>query len=172
MTFKKWQTPPKKGQKLSDVKVEEIKKEEAKAEEEEKKAEEAKAEEEKSQELPNEGAETQETSEEGDSKDAEDESKWATPSEGQWPEEEEKKAPEGVVGNVWGSVVVKPKGRIVFEAQVAPVPMFRLPPDIRQYLMNNGFTTDVWKKDKEWMEKHNVDMEMIAKLKKFLTEKL
>lgn len=71
--------------------------------------------------------------------------------------------------NVWGSVVVKPKGRIAFEAQVAPVPLFKIPAEIRQYLINNGFSTDVYKKDKEWLEKHGADMEMIAKLKEFLT---
>jgi hypothetical protein len=60
---------------------------------------------------------------------------------------------------------VKPKGRIVFEAQVAPVPMFKMPKEIREYLTNNGFTTDLWQKDKEWLEKHNVDMEMVEKLK-------
>jgi hypothetical protein len=65
--------------------------------------------------------------------------------------------------------VAKPKGRIAFEAQVAPVPLFRLPADIRQYLINNGFSSDVYKKDKERLEKHNADMEMINRLKDFLT---
>lgn len=77
-----------------------------------------------------------------------------------------------VLWEIWGSVVTKPKWRIVFEAQVAPFPMFKLPEDIRRYLVSNGLTTDVYKMDKEWLEKHNVDMEMIEKLKKFLTEKL
>lgn len=77
-----------------------------------------------------------------------------------------------VLWEIWGSVVTKPKWRIVFEAQVAPFPMFKLPEDLRRYLISNGLTTDVYKMDKEWLEKHNVDMEMIEKLKKFLTEKL
>ena len=77
-----------------------------------------------------------------------------------------------VLWEIWGSVVTKPKWRIVFEAQVAPFPMFKLPEDIRRYLISKGLTTDVYKMDKEWLEKHNVDMEMIEKLKKFLTEKL
>lgn len=50
--------------------------------------------------------------------------------------------------------------------------MFKLPEDLRRYLVSKGLTTDVYKMDKEWLEKHNVDMEMIEKLKKFLTEKL
>lgn len=79
---------------------------------------------------------------------------------------------EKVLWEIWGSVVTKPKWRIVFEAQVAPFPMFKLPEDLRRYLISKGLTTDVYKMDKEWLEKHNVDMEMVEKLKKFLTEKL
>ena len=73
-----------------------------------------------------------------------------------------------VLWEIWGSVVTKPKWRIVFEAQVAPFPMFKLPEDIRRYLVSKGLTTDVYKMDKEWLEKHNVDMEMIEKLKTIL----
>ncbi len=50
--------------------------------------------------------------------------------------------------------------------------MFKLPEDIRRYLINNGLTSDVYKKDKERLEKHNVDMKMVEKLKQFLTEVL
>lgn len=77
-----------------------------------------------------------------------------------------------VIWTVGSNVIVKPRGRIKFEAQVAPVPMFKLPSEIRQYLINKWFTSDVYKKDKEWLEKHGADMWMIEKLKKFLTEKL
>ena len=82
------------------------------------------------------------------------------------------KSVENLLWTVWETVVAKPKWRIVFEAQVAPVPMFKMPKEIREYLTNNGFTTDLWQKDKEWLEKHNVDMEIVEKLKKFLTEEL
>lgn len=47
-----------------------------------------------------------------------------------------------------------------------------LPDEIRRYLINHGLTSDVYKKDKEWLEKHHVDMEMVEKLKQFLTERL
>ena len=87
------------------------------------------------------------------------------------PTEVEKQA-QNVIGDVGGSKIVKPVWRIKFEAQVAPVPMFMLPADIRRYLQSNGLSSDVFKKDKEWLEKHNVDMEMVDKLKKFLTERL
>ena len=79
------------------------------------------------------------------------------------------KSSDRIIWNIWNTVVAKPKGKIVFEAQVAPVPLFKLPADIRQYLVNNGFTSDVYKKDKEWLEKHWADMEMIIRLKDFLT---
>ena len=85
---------------------------------------------------------------------------------------EPKKVKEEVLGKIWDAPVVKPKGRIKFEAQVAPYPMFKLPEDIRRYLINNWLTSDVYKKDKEWLEKHNVDMKMVEKLKNFLTERL
>lgn len=87
------------------------------------------------------------------------------------PTEIEKQA-QNVFGDVGGSKVVKPVWRIKFEAQVAPVPMFMLPVEIRKYLQSHWLSSDVFKKDKEWLEKHNVDMEMIEKLKKFLTERL
>ena len=85
---------------------------------------------------------------------------------------EPKKSSDEVIGTIWDAKVSKPKGRIKFEAQVAPYPMFKLPADIRQYLINHWLTTDVYKKDKEWLEKHNVDMKMVEKLKQFLTEVL
>jgi hypothetical protein len=77
-----------------------------------------------------------------------------------------------IVWNGMSTSVVAPKWRIRFEAQVAAVPMFKLPPDIRQYLINKWFGTNVWKRDKERLEKHWADMKMIEKLKKFLTGEL
>lgn len=77
-----------------------------------------------------------------------------------------------IVWNGTATTVVAPKGRIRFEAQVSAIPMFKIPADIRQYLINKWFSTNVWKKDKEWLEKHWADMEMIEKLKKFLTGNL
>jgi len=82
------------------------------------------------------------------------------------------KVRDRVAWKIWNSPVIKPQGRIKFEAQVAPMPLFMLPDEIRRYLINHGLTSDVYKKDKEWLEKHHVDMEMVEKLKQFLTERL
>lgn len=82
------------------------------------------------------------------------------------------KEAQKIIGDVGGSVITKPQGRIRFEAQVAPIPMFMLPADIKLYLQSHGLSSDVYKRDKEWLEKHNVDMDMVDKLKKFLTERL
>lgn len=50
------------------------------------------------------------------------------------------------------------------------IPMYKIPADIRQYLLNKGFGTNVWEKDKAWLERHHADMEMIERLKKFISE--
>ena len=77
-----------------------------------------------------------------------------------------------VIWDIGWTKVEKPVWRMKFEAQVAPYPLFMLPEEIRKYLVRNGFTSELYKKDKEWLEKHNVDMEIVEKLKKFLTERL
>ena len=77
-----------------------------------------------------------------------------------------------VIWDIGWTKVEKPMWRIKFEAQVAPYPLFMLPEDIRKYLVNHWLTSEVYKKDKEWLEKHHVDMEIVEKLKQFLTERL
>ena len=74
-----------------------------------------------------------------------------------------------IVGKWWRTVVQQPRGRIKFEAQLAAVPMFKLPEEIRRYLTSHGLPTTVWKWDKERLEKNNVDMWMVEKLKEFLS---
>ena len=83
-----------------------------------------------------------------------------------------KKEKSKVIWSIGWTEVKQPEWRIRFEAQVQPFPLFMLPEDIRKWLVSNGLTSDVYAKDKEWLEKHNVDMEMVEKLKKFLTERL
>lgn len=77
-----------------------------------------------------------------------------------------------VIWDIGWTKVEKPVWRIKFEAQVAPYPLFMLPEEIRRYLISHWLTSEVYKKDKEWLEKHNVDLEIVEKLKQFLTERL
>ena len=74
-----------------------------------------------------------------------------------------------IVWNWTRTTVQQPKWRIKFEAQLAAVPLFKLPEDIRRYLVSNWLPTTVWKWDKEKLEKRKVDMWMVEKLKKFLS---
>lgn len=74
-----------------------------------------------------------------------------------------------IVWNGTRTTVQQPRGRIKFEAQVAAVPMFKLPDEIRRYLTSNGLPTTVWQWDKEKLEKRGVDMKMVEKLKEFLS---
>lgn len=83
-----------------------------------------------------------------------------------------KKKKSQVIWDIGWTKVEKPVWRIKFEAQVAPYPLFMLPEEIKRYLISHWLTSEVYKKDKEWLEKHNVDLEIVEKLKKFLTEKL
>lgn len=83
-----------------------------------------------------------------------------------------KKKESQVIWDIGWTKVEKPVWRIKFEAQVAPYPIFMLPEHIRRYLISHGFTSELYKKDKEWLEKHNVDMKIVEDLKKFLTERL
>ena len=82
------------------------------------------------------------------------------------------KMKDRVLGDVGGSKIVKPVGKIRFEAQLSAYPMFMVPAEIRNYLIKKGLTTNVRQKDKEWLEKHNVDLEMVEKLKQFLQSKM
>lgn len=91
-----------------------------------------------------------------------------------WPAPIAEKTPNygQIVGSWSRTNVVAPKWRIRFEAQQASVPMFMLPDDIRRYLTNKWWWSGVRKKSKERLEKHHADMEMIAKLKAFLSGRL
>lgn len=51
-----------------------------------------------------------------------------------------------------------------------PLCLYELPDDIRKYLTNKGWWTNVYLKWEEWLVKHNADMNMIEKLKKFISE--
>ena len=46
----------------------------------------------------------------------------------------------------------------------------KLPEDIQRWLTNKGYGTNVYLMPKEWLEKRKVDPEMLAKLKKFISD--
>ena len=56
------------------------------------------------------------------------------------------------------------------KAYNSPVCLYELPEDLRKYLTNMGFWTNVYEKGEEWLIKHWADMKMIEKLKKFISE--
>ena len=56
------------------------------------------------------------------------------------------------------------------ESYQTPVPMYKLPVELQNYLRNMWFGTNVYRENKEWLEKHNADMKMIEKLKQFISE--
>ena len=84
-------------------------------------------------------------------------------------EQMEKKDEVRIIGNVKRPVIQK-SAFIKTKSYSTPVPMYEIPEDIRRYLLNKWFGTNVYEKGREWLEAHNADMEMIEKLKKFISE--
>ena len=74
-----------------------------------------------------------------------------------------------IIGKVKSPVFQK-SAFIKTKALTTPVCLYELPEDIRQYLINMWFGTNVYEKGEEWLIKHNADMKMIEKLKKFISE--
>ena len=66
--------------------------------------------------------------------------------------------------------VYQAKPFIKTEVYHTPIPMYKLPVELQQYLRNMWFGTNVWKENKEWLDKHGADMKMIERLKKFISE--
>lgn len=85
-------------------------------------------------------------------------------------EVKEEKAERKAVGTVGGTPVMMGSGFIKTKAYKSPVPMYVLPDEIKNYLRNKGLGTNVFEKPKAWLEAHHVDMEIVAKLKKFISD--
>jgi hypothetical protein len=71
----------------------------------------------------------------------------------------------------WGKEVHQKLNAIRFKSLRWPISHRELPEDIQRWLRNKWYGTNIYQKDKEWLEKHNVDMKMIEKLKKFINDK-
>ena len=74
-----------------------------------------------------------------------------------------------VIGQVRSPVFQK-SAFIKTKTYTTPVPLYELPDDLRQYLINMGFGTNVYEKGDEWLQRHGADMEKIRELKKFISE--
>ena len=68
------------------------------------------------------------------------------------------------------SPVFQKSSFIKTKAYNTPVCLYELPEDIRTYLTNMWWWTNVYEKGEEWLVKHWADMKMIEKLKKFISE--
>lgn len=68
------------------------------------------------------------------------------------------------------SPVYQKSSFIKTKAYNTPVCLYELPEDIRTYLTNMWWGSNVYEKGEEWLVKHWADMKMIEKLKKFISE--
>ena len=73
------------------------------------------------------------------------------------------------IGKVQSPVFQK-SSFIKTKAYTTPVNLYELPDDLRQYLINMGFWTNVYEKGEEWLHRHGADMKKIEELKKFISE--
>lgn len=74
-----------------------------------------------------------------------------------------------IIGRVKTPVYQK-SSFIKTKAHNTPVCLYELPEDIRTYLTNMWWWSNVYEKWEEWLVKHWADMDMIEKLKKFISE--
>lgn len=94
------------------------------------------------------------------------------PTEEEKPIEEEIKAVEKKMNQIWKvNVPVFQKSSFIKTKTLrTPVSLFELPEDIRKYLLNMWWWSNVYEKGEEWLVKHWADMEIIKALKKFISE--
>ena len=77
---------------------------------------------------------------------------------------------EDEIGKANGNPVFQKTAFIKTVALKTPIPMYKLPEKFRTYLQNMGFWTNVYERDKERLEKHGADMNIINELKQYLSE--
>lgn len=83
---------------------------------------------------------------------------------------EESKPTKDEIWKINWTPVYQGSAFIKTESYHTPIPMYKLPQDLQQYLRNMWFGTNVYRESKERLEKHHADMKMIEKLKKFISE--
>ena len=147
MTFKKWQKPPKKGEKMVENTTENTENIGSTV-----------VENEINNEIENELTNIQQETENEQTGNKEK------------AKNEQVNKPDDVVWTVWWTSVHMQARWIRFQKFDAPVPMFMIQDEeLRNYLVTKGFWTNVYQKDKEWLESHWADMEMIERLKRYVT---
>lgn len=83
---------------------------------------------------------------------------------------EEKKS--DVIGRLkWWKEVHQKLGTVKVKAIRGVISHRELPEDIQKWLKNKWYWTNVYEMPEEWLEKRNVDRDMLAKLKKFISDK-
>jgi hypothetical protein len=90
------------------------------------------------------------------------------------PEVEEKKEEKksDVIGSLKGGKEVHQAGKhLKVKSVMTPVNKRELPRHLQVWLTNKGYGTNVYLESKEWLEKHNVDMDKIEELKKFINDR-
>lgn len=77
-----------------------------------------------------------------------------------------------VTGTVWDTPIFRKKVGVIERVEVlAPVPINEIyDRELRQYLINKWLGTNCYLKSKEWLEKRWVDMNMVERLKQYLSK--
>ena len=86
-------------------------------------------------------------------------------------EEPKEKKEDTVIGTLkWWKTVHQAINTVRMKALRWPVPKSSLPPHLQRWLTNKWYGTNVYMMDKEWLERHHVDMEKLEELKRFIND--
>lgn len=83
---------------------------------------------------------------------------------------EEEPVKNDVIWKLKGGKEVHQKGFLRMKAVRWPIDKSKLPEDIRKWLTNKGYGTNIYLRSKEELEKKHVDLEMVQKLKDFISK--
>lgn len=85
-------------------------------------------------------------------------------------QKEEKKEKSDVIWGLKGGKKVHQKGFLKIKAVRWPIDKRNLPEDIRKWLTNKGYGTNIYLRSKEELERRHVDLDMVEKLKEFISK--
>lgn len=83
---------------------------------------------------------------------------------------EEEPVKSDVIWKIKGGKAVHQKGFLRMKAVRWPIDKKKLPEDIQKWLTNKGYGTNIYLRSKEELEKRNVDLKMVQKLKDFISK--